>query len=500
VTRINREELAETPFTDQEKSRIRLGIQNYSYFLEHIYPAGFPDETYYMADKTWQPFQIYALHQDWAAYIGYNVRVCIIAPRAHLKSTVVGRGFSFWQLFRGTQGDMRDIDGVYFSYKDNLAREHTEAIKSLILDNPYCRFWKDRKPTSDSLVDFTCSFDRVHKWHGVVDPAGILGAARGRHPKFVIADDILSDFSKPLEAPEILRITRVFRQVVMSMPQIYEPLILIGTPQAENDILHLLKDDKRWHWARYPAEKPDGSTQWPEKFDITRLHQIKAEIKDMAYGVEYMLKPVVMTDMKFQFDIVRACVKPEAKRYSLDEPFENPENIEIYGGMDVGKEAHPSHISVMAKHPETGTLVQIYDVWLDHIPYNQQAKLINRIMKHFNVWKFLYDSTRAELDDRRLNKKCRGIKFSKPIKAHMINLLEARFCADPDEPTIWLLGPTDSRQVRQICSIRKDLSAYETEDGHGDAAWSNALCVLAAEQGPTFTDMGDIGEIFGGLR
>lgn len=500
MTRINRAEIAELEFTDRERTRIRLAIQSYSYFLENIYPASFAEETYFMADETWQPFKIYDLHREWSSFIGYNVRVCIIAPRAHLKSTVVGRAFSFWQLFRGAQGEQQDVDGVYFSYKDNLAREHTEAVKALILENPYCRYWKDRKPTSDSLVDFTCTFDKETYWHGTVDPAGILGAARGRHPKFVIADDILSDFSKPLEAPEILRINRVFRQVVMSMPQIYEPLILIGTPQAENDILHLLKDDDRWNWARYPAEKADGSTQWPEKFDISRLAKIKQEIKDMAYSVEYMLKPVVMTDMKFPFDLVRACVNEDAKRYSLDEPFDNPEKIEIYGGMDVGKERHPSHISIMAKHPETGTLVQIFDMWLDHVPYNVQAKLINRIMAHFGIWKFLYDSTRAELDDRRLDKKCRGQKFSVAVKGHMINLLEARLCAEEDEPTIHFLGPKDSRQVRQICSLRKDLSAYETEDGHGDSAWSNALCVLAAEQGPTFTDLGDAGDMFGGLR
>jgi hypothetical protein len=35
----------------------------------------------------------------------------------------------------------------------------------------------------------------------------------------------------------------------------------------------------------------------------------------------------------------------------------------------------------------------------DHLPYNQQAVIVNRIIEHFGVWKFYYDSTRAELDD-----------------------------------------------------------------------------------------------------
>lgn len=500
MAELDREALAETPFTREELKQIDFARASFWYFLSVIYPRSFDDETFFMADEKWHPFRLYALHEEWADYVEHNVRICIIAPRAHLKSTVVGRGFSFWQIFRGAYGLDADVDGVYFSYKDNLAREHTEAVKKFIERNPYTRYWVDNKPTSDSMVDFTVTFDKVHKWHGTVDPAGILGAARGRHPKFVVCDDILSDFSKPLEAPEILRINRVFRQVVMSMPQITQPLVLIGTPQAENDILHLLKDDEDWAWRRYPAEKPDGTTQWPEAFDLVRLGKIHDQIKDMAYNVEYMLTPVVMTDLKFLPDLVKASVNEKAKRWSLDEPFDNTEGIAIYGGMDVGKEAHPSHITVFALHPETGDLIQIFEMWLDHIPYNQQAKLVNRIIAHFNVNKFLYDSTRAELDDRRLTKRAHGVKFKKNVKTHMMNLFEARLAPQPDEPGIILLGPKESRQIRQISAIKKDLSAYETEEGHADSAWSIALAIYAAETGPTFTDLGDIGEIFGGRR
>jgi len=497
---LDRQALAETPFTPEEQAIIHVARLSYWHFLTMVYPRSFDDQTYYMADRTWQPFKLYSIHHEWATMVENNLRVCIIAPRSHLKSTAVGRAFAFWQLFRGAYGEEQDVDGVYFSYKDNLAREHTEAIKRYIQKNPFTRHWIDNKPTSESLVDFTITYTGLEHWHGTVDPAGILGAARGRHPKFVVCDDILSDFSKPLEAPEIIRINRVFRQVVMSMPQINEPLLLIGTPQAENDILHILKNDKRWSWRRYPAEKPDGTVQWPEKFDMRRLNEIHSEIKDMAYSVEYMLKPVVLTDMKFPPDLVRGSVNENAKRWSLDEPFDNTEGIFIFGGMDVGKEVHPSHISILALHPTTGDLIQIYETWIEHMPYNQQATLVNRIMEHFNVSKFLYDSTRAELDDRRLHKRARGIKFKKNVKGHMMNLLEARLSPQPGEPGIMFLGPKDSRQIRQICAVRKDLSSYETEEGHADSAWSNALAVWAAESGPTFVDLGDVGELWGGRR
>ena len=123
--------------------------------------------------------------------------------------------------------------------------------------------------------------------------------------------------------------------------------------------------------------------------------------------------------------------------------------------------------------------------------------VVNRIIEHFGVWKFFYDSTRAELDDRYLSKHAIGKKSGKNVKAHMPLLLERRFAAEPDEPSIVLLGAKDSRQVRQISAVKRDLSAYESEDGHGDSFWSNALAVWAAEQGPTFVDLGDASQLFG---
>ena len=80
----------------------------------------------------------------------------------------------------------------------------------------------------------------------------------------------------------------------------------------------------------------------------------------------------------------------------------------------------------------------------------------------------------------------------------MAMLLEWRFAAEPGQPTIVLLGPKDSRQVRQLSMVKRDLRAYESEDGHGDSFWSNALAVWAVDQGPTFGDLGDAGELFRG--
>lgn len=284
------------PLTDEEKAVLNGSAKLFWHFLLKVYPMSFADEKYFMANKRWSPFRLSAMHQAWAGAAQQYARLCVLAPRGHLKSTVLGRGFLFWLGMR----KMEDFDAVYFSYKDNLARDHTTALKSYILNNPYCRWWVDNKPTSDSLVDFTASWGPPgnETWHFVVEPAGILGASRGRHPKAVVCDDILSDFANPMESEEVVRINNIFHQVVMSMPELHQSLILVGTPQAENDVLHSVQKDRRWHWRRYPAIKNEVTqeTQWPEKFDYGRLMELLAEVKPRAFQVEYLLKPVVTAD------------------------------------------------------------------------------------------------------------------------------------------------------------------------------------------------------------
>src|SRR5438552_18518485 len=63
-------------------------------------------------------------------------------------------------------------------------------------------------------------------------------------------------------------------------------------------------------------------------------------------------------------------------------------------------------------------------------------------------------------------------------------------------PVIFLLGTTDSRQIRSMLQVNKELDASESRDGHGDGFWSNALAVYARDQGPRMTNLGNAQELF----
>jgi hypothetical protein len=174
-------------------------------------------------------------------------------------------------------------------------------------------------------------------------------------------------------------------------------------------------------------------------------------------------------------------VDPDLQPYSLTAAFHNQHHFPVYFGMDVGKEVHPSHISVAIQGPDR-TLVQIYEKFIEHTPYNEQTTLVNKIFSHFGVDRGYYDATRAELVDRGLTKRLKGVKITKQLKGRVALILNKRVYANTDEPGLVLLP--DAKQIRSLVAVDKELQATETDNGHGDAFWSNGLMCAAADDGP----------------
>ena len=484
---------APEPFTAEELAIIRGAQASFAFFLMHVFPKSFEGKRFRMADRKYHGFELGEIHYIWARIAQENSRVCVLAPRAHLKSTVLNHAFSFWKLFRANQ----DIDGIVMSYKDTLAQEHTTKIKEFIKANSYCRFWEDRKKSAESVVDFDCSFGEGRVWRGQVDPYGVMSAVRGLHPKFLVCDDILSDFANALEPKQIRRIDAIFRQSLESLPDEDDSLVVIGTPQSYEDTLYQLKNNSQYYWGRFPAEYGDGKTLWPEKFDQARLARTLKRVKDRAYRVEYMLTPVLATNSFLPVEVVEECIDDRLRCFSLDESFNPVGTLGCYGGMDVGKQVHPTHLAVYALMP-TGDLVQVYQEFLDGMDYRQQAKRVKRVIEHFKIRRFYYDNTRAEMEDRNMPRQALGLTFTSKLKAQMALAMESRFYADAEEMGIVLLN--DKRQTSQIVAVDKTLKSVETADGHGDSFWSNALAVKAADDGPVMEIIGDAQTMFGGVR
>ena len=529
---------------------IKAAQNDFWVFLTTVYAASFKGEMFLYADGSYGPFALGRVHHMWADKIGgrqfedtageqkgpYS-RWRIMAPRMHLKSTVLGRGYIFWRFFSEGQ----DVDAFYFDYKKPLAEEHVTILKRDIEKNSYCRFWTDNNPTATSIIDFRVAFREVARevpegtteverakipmeekaWRAECEAEGILAATRGRHPKIVMCDDILSDFANPAESVEIARINQIFEHVILSLPPPDGTLGVVGTPQSPYDILHKLQENGLFYCGVFPAVKDytKEDVLWPEMFDFKRLMATKRSITPSAFEVEYQLHPRESVDQFLDTDCIDACIDNTLDRFvpREGETWKNPEKMNVWGGMDVGKEVHPSHVVFYVEVPpesdegDTGWLLQIYEQWLTGMKYNDQVTLLNELIRYFDPIRFYFDATRSELEDRGLTARATGIKFARANKASMATLFEKRivnswyhYKGDGEDAAagtgIIMYGPEDSRQVRSLKQVKKDLTASENEDGHGDAFWSNALAVYACESGPRITNLGSAQDIFGGRR
>ena len=509
---VSDDEPAPAPLTPREQQTVREAQDDFVTFLQHVFPLSFEGQRFLWADGTYHDFTLGDFHIQLARLIqrelegGGKSRFAVMAPRLHLKSTVLNYAFAFWQLFRGYRTGGRDwldaenIDGLVISYKDDLATDHIRNLKRLIQANPLTRQWRDRKPQAESIISYEADFGQGHSWLVEVRGAGILAASRGKHPKFCIVDDPLSDFANPAEAAELEHINRVFFQVVLSLPRRGDPVIVIGTPQAEDDLLHKLANNDSFLWQRLPAvlDETTEAVLWPEVFSHDVLAQKRKEIGEKAFLVEYMLVPLRSLDGYFTREEIEACVDPELRPFSLDEPFPTKGLEGVYAGIDIGKEVHPTHISVLAKYEDN--LIQVYERFLDGVDYNTQVRIINQLVEHFKINRVYFDATRGELADRGLSKTVHGVNFSRAKNVAIAQALERYVRGNPNlgEPRLILLGPPSSRQVNSILAVNNELRARTWGSEHGDAFWSNGLAVQAAEDGPTMLVVADMGELFYG--
>ena len=86
------------------------------------------------------------------------------------------------------------------------------------------------------------------------------------------------------------------------------------------------------------------------------------------------------------------------------------------------------------------------------------------------------DNTRGELEDRGLNRSWLPLTFSQKSKMTMAQIFE-QFIHDGRVKL-----QKDERQKQQILSVSNDLKAPDTPMGHGDAFFSIAMALQAAQE------------------
>jgi len=396
----------------------------------------------------------------------------ILSARKHSKSEIA-HSYLGWRIFN--MDHTMTEKWLYMSYTGDLAGEHLAETKERIRVNPF--FIKE------GIVDLTDAktilYYRKDNKKLFCQPAGINSFKRGKHPDGVVTDDILRDPETKMDVSQIEKINDIFMQQVMSLPKENGLGIKnIGTAQDEVDLFHLLEQRKQFSCHRYKAivNYETKEVLWPEMLSFDRLIQIRDdEIGAKAFLKEYMCVPVRSTEGYFVQEEIDAVIKPRLKNRSI---YAEPKlNEYCYGGMDLGKKRHPSHLSIFGKDRK-GKLVQLISMWMDGTDYVDQLDRCREIIKNYKVFKLYYDDTRAEFEGFKeigqLPPEMEGLSFTNKLKFQIAAELEKAV----KKKNIMLIN--DTRQKRQILNCDNDLKSMDTREGHGDSFWSNALAVHAA--------------------
>lgn len=271
-----------------------------------------------------------------------------------------------------------------------------------------------------------------------------------------------------------------------------------NTPQTDEDFYFDKNVTTRFQVKILPAINEDGSALWPEWMDVSELEMKRIERTDRIFKREYLCSPVYSTESFFSRDYLeKKCVDYDIVSYKARLKY--AKQGEIIAGFDIGKKAHPSHLSVLEHRPDN-TFVMIHQKWMDGWSYSNgkdfyetsptQLEYLKMVITNFGIDRLYYDNTRGEFEsfDEQglLPRQMIPIVFNQKIKS----VMATAFDKVVERGQIRLIN--EDRLLTQICAVTNSLQAIQSIKGHGDAFFSISLALLGVKELSNYTEEGTI--------
>ena len=462
-----------------EQKRYEVG--SFREFIENIWAHSYDNPEYF---KAWH---VSLLAEDIEECLETGLNYVGVLPRGHFKSTILGHAFSVWRLLKAP----RDMSILYLSYSDGMAKYHIAEINKTISRNPIIpELLINRNPKADFSARFYKNNKPMEIMHG-----GLFSFKRGMHVNgALIADDVLRDPENPLNIGQITKVEDHFMTESMFIPLKHAPVIVVGTPMMPNDILAKLQSDERFKARVLPALDPvPGRRVLAPEIMSEKYLLAQQKARPKSFASEFMLIPHFATEAYFNEEDITKCEDDSLRSYPSTKRFTGWESgDQIFGGFDVGKKKHPSHLVLFRKRGEE--LQQIHSSFLDGWSYSDQIEFLNEVADNFDLDGGYIDNTRGELEDRGLDARWRPMNFTRKSKNTMAGVFEKFVHAG----ILKLIK--DERQKQHILSVSNDLKAPDTPMGHGDAFFSIAMALQAAhDTAYKFVDLGSATDWFNAI-
>ena len=294
-------------FSRLTSSERPIELSNFGNFVQDIFSQGYPEYDF----NTWH---IRELCDRFQKILDSPIDKYLLAvmPRYHLKSSILGYAASIYRMLTSSG------EGLYTSYKEELAGIHLYHIKECVRNNEVLsKVMKDLTPQSDSTINYS-----VGKNRSKIYPAGVMGVKRGLHTQIIcVNDDLMGDLHNPMTFTEIEKTIRIFEAEILNIPNKDCPLIVFGTVISDNDLLFRLQEREQFNknmiWM--PALYPDGKHEvlWEKMYNKKWLDQRKIDGGWKAFSTEFLLVPVISTEAFFAKDQLDKIIDKNLKNYSV---------------------------------------------------------------------------------------------------------------------------------------------------------------------------------------
>ena len=393
-------------------------------------------------------------------------------------STLLGYSFSIYRMLTSNG------DGLYLSFKEELANFHLSNIKNVIGNNPTLSLvMKDLRPQSSSGIEYRIGNRKVRMFS-----SGIFAMKRGLHTDGVlVVDDILGTVDNPLSLVELEKAQLMFDQEVANIPNKECPLVVFGTTIDYTDLLFKLRKNPRFKCLWLPAINPmmnstkedvlkygEHEVLWEDRFPKEELDLKKEIIGWKAFSTEFLLTPIMALEAFFNKPEIDEVTDKSLKNLSLYREFDK-EWHHVVAGLDIGKRRNPSHLSVFVDD-NLGNLRMIHQSFWDNMDYVDQIDRIKAAVENFHIDKLYLDATRGEMEERGLPREVELIKFSGRGERNK-NSYATDFAKYVEKKRIKLID--DDRFIGQIVCVTNTLDSPSSPLGHGDSFVSIMLAIGA---------------------
>lgn len=237
-------------------------------------------------------------------------RLIILAPPRHSKTVTVAEIFASWAMGRNPDGNI-----IYATYSHDRASDTGRKVKNLMLDPDFASVFPDCKVSSDSKSANKLSTQQ----HGSYFAVGVGGAITGRGADIAILDDLIKG-PEDLTETYLEKLREWYNSVLFTRFSPNAKVVLIMTKWSYDDIASYLIEEKKsenWTILRLPAmcDEVDRETErdilgrelgealWPERFSITHLERIQANLTSSEYSALYQQNPLPKSGQIINIDL-----------------------------------------------------------------------------------------------------------------------------------------------------------------------------------------------------